>query len=48
MSLHADVCACVVSQCVPLLSVQYDQLKSDVTFPQDVKLQEMGVMSEGL
>lgn len=42
------VCLCVVCGGVSLLSIASGQHKSDMTFPQDVKLQEMGVTAGGL
>lgn len=45
------VCVCVLSSVcggVSLLSISSGQHKSDMTFPQDVKLREMGVTAGGL
>lgn len=51
ISRDKDV-VCEHMQCVEaslsLLSVGSGQHKSDMTFPQDVEMQEMGVMAGGL
>lgn len=43
-----SVCFCAVCGGVSLLSVSSGQHKSDMTFPQDVNMQEMGVTAGGL